>query len=492
MTRARSLQSEILISMVLLLVAATTILSFILVSYLLRQQQAQVVQFLDLLGPVLYEEAVHPGSKVSSISLNVEWWDVPASGEGKARLGTVGELDADAQVLVGEARTRRTMLFRSGYSWEPIWFAASTSDQGHVVVARLPSATLPMYFRVAPYALVLFVLLGDVMIFAFFGLDLIRRRVVRPLQDLRDASVAVSQGKLDARVPLSPSEELNQVCRAFNSMADSLEERTGDLQEAVQDLSETNATLHRTKIGMAQAERLAVIGRLAAGVAHEVGNPIGSILAFIDLAKRDKTLSETSAGHLERALGQGQRVRTILRQLLDYSRPSISERKPFSLEGVVAQSISLVKAQGQYSEISISVEGGGHLPDVLGDAGETQQVVLNLLLNAADAVKTNSDPRVEVVLEDLEWKEEEEGQAGLFVACSIYDNGPGVAEEDRERIFDPFFTTKPVGEGTGLGLANALNLAELQGGKLVYVPAGKPGKGCFRLALPTGSDSKRN
>jgi len=490
-TRARSLQSEILISMVLLLVAATTLLSFTLVSYLLRQQQAQVEQFLDLLGPILYEEAVHPGSKVSSISSNIEWWDLSASGEGKARLGTARELSTDAQALVAEARTRRTMLFRSGYPWEPIWYAASTGDQGRAVAARLPSATLPIYFRVAPYALVLLVLLGDVLIFAFFGFNLIRRRIVRPLQDLRDASVAVSQGRLDARVSLSHSEELNQVCGAFNSMADSLEERTGALQEAVQDLSETNAALHRTKIGMAQAERLAVIGRLAAGVAHEVGNPIGSILAFIDLAKRDKDLSEVSAGHLERALGQGQRVRTILRQLLDYSRPSISERKAFSLEGVVLQSISLVKAQGQYSEINLTVEVCGDLADAVGDAGETQQVVLNLLLNAADAVKTNSDPRIEVVLEDLEWKKEDD-QASSFVACSIYDNGPGVAEEDRERIFDPFFTTKPVGEGTGLGLANALNLAELQGGKLVYLPVGKPGKGCFRLALPTGSGSKRS
>jgi C4-dicarboxylate-specific signal transduction histidine kinase len=134
----------------------------------------------------------------------------------------------------------------------------------------------------------------------------------------------------------------------------------------------------------------------------------------------------------------------------------------------------------------LTVEGGGHLADVLGDAGETQQIVLNLLLNAADAVKTNSDPCIEIVLEDLEWKEED-GQANAFVACSVYDNGPGVGAEDRERIFDPFFTTKPVGEGTGLGLANALNLAELQGGKLEYLPAGKPGKGCFRLALPTWS-----
>jgi signal transduction histidine kinase len=219
---------------------------------------------------------------------------------------------------------------------------------------------------------------------------------------------------------------------------------------------------------------------------------MGAMLAFVDLAKRDAGLGEESRSHLERALREGERVRAILRQLLDFSRPVRGACGPVDLRALCERTVSLLRAQRRYSKIAIEVASQGAPPAAWADSNGVAQILLNLLLNAADALEQTPDPAIRVTITPaarcIRDGEERAAAAGRgrfdAVECLVADNGPGIAEEDRERIFDPFFTTKPPGEGTGLGLSNAQRLAEEFGGSLELVQASGAQGAAFALRLP--------
>ena len=203
---------------------------------------------------------------------------------------------------------------------------------------------------------------------------------------LAAAARALADGELRARVPVDGVRETASVATAFNEMGEALDSRTADLEKAVADLRESNRELRDARAGLDRAERLAAVGRLAAGVAHEVGNPMGALLAFVDLAGRDEGLSDASRSHLDRAAREGERVRHILRQLLDFSRPRPIEPRAIDLAALCEETAQLVRAQRRYARIAISVEQEGEAPPALADPGRVSQILLNLLLNAADAV----------------------------------------------------------------------------------------------------------
>jgi signal transduction histidine kinase len=268
--------------------------------------------------------------------------------------------------------------------------------------------------------------------------------------------------------------EVADLAQAFNEMGEALETRTTALEKAVVELRETNEHLRRAQDGLARAERHAAVGRLAAGVAHEVGNPMGALLAFLDLAGREPGLGSKGGDLLARAAAEGERVRRILRQLLDFSRPPRATSEPVDVAAVVAQGLDLVRPQRRYTAIAFELDAPEDLPTVETDPGMLLQIVLNLLLNAGDALQETPDARVTVSVRPAAFsvREGDDPAAAAHrreldgLECRVADNGPGIPEEDRERIFDPFYTTKPPGEGTGLGLANAQRLVEQLGGRL--------------------------
>ncbi len=486
--RVRSLQAEILSGMVLLMVAATSLLAVILISYLLHQQGAQAARLVSLLTPQLEAEARTPGFQGLE---GVIWWELADSGEVVTRTLGAPVIDADSLQLARDARARGRALYRAAYPWEPIRYALPLAPPGRVAIAWIPPAA-PAVLGLTPLSLILFVLLGDVLVFTAFGSYLIRRRVVAPLRSFGQASREMAAGGFETRLSQGATAEVAEASEAFNSMAESLQRRTEALEKLNADLRSSNLELHQAKRGLERAERLAVVGRLSAGVAHEIGNPMGAMLALMDLVNRDDSLSEAAHERLERAMGQGVRVRSILRQLLDFASPARSEREAFDLLEVAEECAELLRAQWAFAEIAIAIESEPGLPRVRGDRGESSQVILNLLLNAAEALtafdvgeSTEDEPlRISMDLCVRPWQERPELAPIDAVECVVCDNGAGIAEEDRERIFDPFFTTKPVGQGTGLGLANSLRLAERQLGKLECLP-GCEGKGAaFLFGLP--------
>lgn len=289
--------------------------------------------------------------------------------------------------------------------------------------------------------------------------------------------------------------EVQEVAHSLNDMSEALAQRSTALEKAVGELRESNAHLRQARAGLARAERLAAVGSLAAGVAHEVGNPMGALLAFLSLAERDSEITDEGRSHLHRAAEQGARVREILRQLLDFSRPPQARAAPVDLARVAAQVQTLIGAQPSYSEIEFKVQTERGLLPVRSDESMLSQILLNLVVNSADAIKGSGgrDRRIQLTLRPahLETRSADEESASLdrlvfdAMACVVEDSGPGIDDEVRDRIFDPFFTTKPPGEGTGLGLANALKLVEEIGGVIECLRGSELGGAAFELRLPT-------
>jgi two-component system NtrC family sensor kinase len=475
------IQREVVVSLAVLMASATGLL----MGLFLWAQGIQSERLQPLLARALHDEANGPVFRMGGVSPGIDWWIVSESGHFSEVSAMAGPIDADSLALALEVRGRAPVMKR-GMPWQPVRFAVRRRD-GSAAVARIPP--------ILPLAALTALLVADALVFGIFGSYLLRGRVVGPMRELSAAVRSMGEGGAGARVQVEGVREVRNLAVAFNEMSEALEQRTGALEKAVGDLRQTNYQLVQARAGLDRAERLAAVGSLAAGVAHEVGNPMGALLAFLQLVEGESGLSEQGRAHLGRASEQGARVREILRQLLDFSRPPQARTDWVEVQHVASQVESLVRAQRRYDHIAFELEQEPGVVPVLSDESMLSQLLLNLVLNAAAAVGDRPDARVSVMLRPgrLRVRAGESRDAppnprkrADAVECEVADNGPGVAMEDRERIFDPFFTTKPPGEGTGLGLANAQRLAQEIGGSLEYEDSERLGGAAFVLRLPIG------
>jgi signal transduction histidine kinase len=485
--RRSGLRVELLVSLSLVMLTATVLLGAVLV----QTHEASVHRLHRLAARALIQDVLSPVPHATVWLPELQWWIVASDGSVQPRGNHGFAPDDESLALAAEAKER--WLLRAGAPWQPTRFALPLDGRGEVALAYLPAVVSP--------GLLLGLLISDVVIFTMLGGYLLRSRLVLPLERLAAAAHAIRDGASGVRAPVEGGRETAEVGAAFNEMTEALERRSADLEKAVVDLQETNRSLREARDGLDRSARLAAVGRLASGVAHEVGNPMGAMLAFLDLAGRDPGISEKSRAYLERAGAEGQRVRGILRQLLDFSRPPRPERVPLDVARICEETAELVRAQRRYADIEIVVEREPGAPAGLGDRNLLLQIVLNLLLNAGDALLEagTSEPRVTLqVRAGVECVRRGEDPSktpkrGHFdsLECAVSDNGPGVPAELRERIFDPFFTTKAPGEGTGLGLANAVRLVEELGGDLWLAASaeGEPGA-CFVLRLPAPAEGQ--
>lgn len=480
----RGVQAEVLLSLALVMVTGTGLL----VAFFLEIGHVRIEALHNLLGKGLVAEA-ELQTQAQKLRLDPLdgglWWRIDDDGQVTGLNSLAGVVDVGTRSLAEEALVVGGALVESGAPWAPIRFAVPDLEAGSVVVGRIDAP-------VSGSVLAGLVLI-DVLIFGLFGVTLMRRRIVGPLHRLSHAVREIGEGGLPSAVPVEGVGEIEALGTAFNEMQEALASRTGALEKAVHELRLTNTSLMQARGGLDRAERLAMVGSLAAGVAHEVGNPMGALVAFLDVASRDPGIGVEGRRCLDRAIEQGERVRVILRQLLDFSRPPQVEHGPIALEDVAHQVVELVSAQAEFSDIDFEVcieEGVGR---ARGDSSIVSQILLNLALNAASAMCDSPTKRIRFevarTVERLRSGEEHDGIAFLgrsdSIVCSVGDSGPGVVIDEPERIFDPFFTTKAPGEGTGLGLANARRLAEELGGSVEVELAGSElGGALFHLVLP--------
>ena len=240
----------------------------------------------------------------------------------------------------------------------------------------------------------------------------------------------------------------------------------------VEDVTEQQAL----ETQLVQSEKLAAVGQLVSGVAHELNNPLTSIAGLSEFLLEQKELGKKDRGHLQVIQEQAERAGRIVRNLLTFARKGAAERVPVDLNDVIRRTLSLTSYDLKLKDIQVERELSGALPDVFGDRHGLQQVVLNLVTNAAHAVAENPRERPREITVST-WFD---GQVHLRVA----DTGPGIPDEIVQSVFTPFFTTKEPGQGTGLGLSITYSIVESHGGQITLEPRGPRGGAAFRVDLP--------
>ncbi|MFH1762763.1 MAG: ATP-binding protein [Gemmatimonadota bacterium] len=387
---------------------------------------------------------------------------------------------------------------------------------GGILVASIGLALILPILRSPGEAVffILTILLAELGVIFLFGRVTLGRALFKPMDRLVDDVKTMATGAYQHRVRPAPTLELQAVAESVNAMAERLMQDQRALGENIESLDETNKALVEARAQVVRAARLASTGTLASGIAHELGNPLGALMAYVDVARSRAGSNGGETDLLDSIREEAIRIDRIIRSLLDFARSKESESGPQDAWPVVDRVRDLMEAQGRLEGIDCRWECRGEVPPVLIDVQRLEQVLVNLLLNALDAIDGQDEKMILVTLQ------EEPGPGSLFprrrrgdppgvnyahrrrsaavengrtaaplsaaervVVLTVEDNGPGIPEETLEEIFDPFFTTKEPGKGTGLGLALSAQLVEGVGGEIL---AGnrRGGGAIFSLRLP--------
>lgn len=323
--------------------------------------------------------------------------------------------------------------------------------------------------------------------------------VYRPVHELIGGTRKVAKGDLSYRLPVRSRDELGEMAEAFNKM-------TVDLEKANDEIMASNRTLEqraeqkareleRAHEFMAGAERMASLGKLAATVAHEVNNPLMGILTYARLTRKAIDKADPAPPNKERLIEQLQiiehesrRCGDLMRNLLMFARQSPRTLQHNDLNALVGRAVTLIRHQLELNGIELEENLAAGLPPVTCDAGQIQQIVLGLLVNATEAIPANSGGRVWVSTEvDSAASQESGGAEAVYIR--VRDNGPGIAPEVMPHVFEPFFTTKTDEQRTGLGLAVAKSIVEQHCGEISVQSV--HGEGAeFTIHLPVEQPSR--
>jgi hypothetical protein len=332
-------------------------------------------------------------------------------------------------------------------------------------------------------------IIADVIVFVAFGAYKVQGLVLDPLDRIVETTEAIANGDLSRRVPQGATIEFARLARSINRMTSRL------IEEQAQ---------------RGHLEKVASVGRLAAGVAHEIGNPLGAIGGYAHLLRRSMNGNADAADAIVGIERESARIDRIMRGMLDYARPRHRTLEPTSLNDVVRRVTEMLTDQGALKQTDLTLGLNDDLPFLTGDAHELEQVMVNLLLNAVDAM--GGAGMVTVVTECVPFAEITElgdrrrgdpagiaverqpnarvrawlrsvGELREVVTLVVADNGPGIPWSETERVFDPFFTTKEPGKGTGLGLAIVARIVEGLGGT-VWVREAREGGAAFVMYFP--------
>ncbi len=417
-------------------------------------------RIVDTIRDLVFQNQTYEGKDIGTatifqgdvrISTNVK------TEQGRRAIGTRVSPEVARVVLeAGETYAQRAFVVSDWYlsAYEPI------RNPDSRIIGALYVGLLE-----APYVhrqrLIVVVFLAMVLIAATATIALlwlITKQVLKPIGRVIEMSRRVIGGDLGARVGIRRRGEMGALLRAIDEMADAVAQREEKLKAAT-----------RRQIG--QSEKLASIGRLAAGVAHEVNNPLTGVLTFAHLLRDKHEASEQDRRDLDLIIRETTRVRDIVRNLLDFARESPSRRQPLDVNGPARQMLTLLRSQKEYRAIRIEEDLAGDLPAVEADQNQLQQVLLNLALNACEAMPDGGVLKIRTA------------RRGGEVIIQISDTGVGIPREHLETIFDPFFTTKPTGKGTGLGLSVSYGIVQQHGGDIEVVS--EPGAGStFTVVLP--------
>lgn len=327
---------------------------------------------------------------------------------------------------------------------------------------------------VQAFALYAFLIACALLVVAYFALT---RWLVQPLDQLARAAENVTLGARHLKLPAMGVRELDHLGLSVERMAARLLRDEHSLRLKVQEVERATHDLRDAQAQLVRSERLASVGRLSAGLAHEIGNPLAALTGLADLMLEGGLSDEEQHDFLGRMRGETTRIHKIISELLQFSRPSDSNPNaklvPADVETAVHETLVLLSHQQSMKLVSLALDLFPELPPVSLSDPALRQVLMNLLLNAADALHGRENAKIRISAIQIEAR----------VQLRIADNGPGISDSVAERIFDPFFTTKDVGEGTGLGLSVCQGLVAAAGGNIWLEPNTEPGAH-FVIELP--------
>lgn len=306
------------------------------------------------------------------------------------------------------------------------------------------------------------------------------RVVGRPVRALVGKARRIGRGDFSGPLQLAPRDELSQLASEMNAMAAALD-------AATQKVAHESAARVRALEQLRHADRLTTVGKLAAGLAHELGTPLNVVAGRAKMIAAGEVDSPEEGRDSARIIAeQAERMTRIVRQLLDFARRRASEKRETDLGSLVRQTVVLLDALAGKRRVSLRCEEPAVPVRAHVDAAQVQQALANLVVNAVQASSRDGCVTISVASHEKAPLEHAEAQPGPWAAIEVHDEGAGIPAEQITEIFDPFFTTKPVGEGTGLGLSVAHGIAQEHGGWIAV--ESQPGRGSrFTLWLPQGA-----
>jgi signal transduction histidine kinase len=312
----------------------------------------------------------------------------------------------------------------------------------------------------------------DGLVILLIGYFLLTRLIVRPLIEIGRGTRRVWMGDYSKPVARGGIGEIGDLTRDFNAMVRQLRANREELEGQVQRLQTANEEIATAQATLIRTEKLATVGRLGTGMAHEIGNPLAAVLGYVELLREGEIAPRTASDLLARTQAELQRIDAIIRDLLDYARTDRdSTVGPVSIGPLIRSAVQLVESDARARNLEMIV-GNVDAPTVAALEGKLRQVLVNLLLNAADA----GAPIVTITAHTRD----------LTVDIVVEDTGPGIDDSVLPQLFEPFFTTKDPGEGTGLGLAISQSIITGFGGDIT---AGNSDTGGaqFTVSLPRSS-----
>jgi two-component system, NtrC family, sensor kinase len=353
----------------------------------------------------------------------------------------------------------------------------------------------------------------DFILVLVLGSWLIARVVVTPIRKLLTVTERVASGDLTQSVPVPGSMEIAALAESFNVMVEALRCKRDEVDQHVASLEQVNRELQAAREETVRSEKMASVGVLAAGMAHEIGTPLSSILGYAEILQDELGGVGDQADCLRRIEQEARRIDGLVRELLDFARPMPADHELLNVPAFLADVVDMLTRQGALKQVTTNLQVAEDLPPFYGDRNQLLQVLLNLLLNARDAMPDGGELLLSaagaefsaseawaVAADGVTMGRRREDFGGVFhaafpvdaqkavpcIVITVADTGTGIPAEQLPKIFDPFFSTKEPGKGTGLGLAIVARLVDSFGGRITVVS--EVGAGTqFKLWLPAAA-----
>jgi len=329
--------------------------------------------------------------------------------------------------------------------------------------------------------------IGFILLISLSAGWLLHRMIYLPLADLEKGAKRLSLGNFDRAIPVRGEDEFGSLARSSNTMMAALKKSRQELQEWVQTLeqkvNERTQELRLAEAEVARGEKLASIGQLAAGIAHELNNPLTGVLTFTHLLRKKMPEGSQDAEDLDLVIRETKRCASIIRRLLDFAREKTPEKAQVNLNGLIEETVRFIERSAALQHIEIALDLDPDLPPLFVDADLIKQVLINILVNAQQAITEHGNILVRSRVHESRKFTNCGDESVRAVEIAITDTGCGIPKANLQRIFDPFFTSKEVGKGTGLGLSVSYGIVRSHGGDIEVESTEGEGT-TFRVFLP--------